>query len=210
MKFEIEKLGWVVAAGVAAIMFASGFDTPAPKYGVVDVSKAMTTSDSFKKNGDDLQAAFKLRQDVLEFLNTYPVLTVAQANRFRELSLKPAPTSADTTEVNKIKQDAKDTDSKLRAIQQKATPSATDKQFMDDIGRRAPEVAGLITRWKQEFLDELNKIQDATQLGSQEATHHAVEDIGKNQAFSLIFVKDFAPYGQNDVTPDVLKALNKK
>src|SRR5476649_2753091 len=100
MKLEIEKFGWIAAAGVAAIIFASGFDTPTLKFGVVDVSKAMTTSDAYKRNGDDLQAQFKLRQDVLEFLNTYPVMTVAQANRFRELSLKPAPTAADTTEVN--------------------------------------------------------------------------------------------------------------
>jgi Skp family chaperone for outer membrane proteins len=210
MKLEIEKFGWIAAAGVAAIIFASGFDTPTLKFGVVDVSKAMTTSDAYKRNGDDLQAQFKLRQDVLEFLNTYPVMTVAQANRFRELSLKPAPTQADTTEVNKIKFDVKDTDAKLRAAQQKANPTAADRQFLEDIGRRAPEVAGLITKWKQEFIEELNAVQDKAQAASQESAHNSVEEIGKNQAFTLIFIKDFAPYGQNDVTPDVLKAMNKK
>jgi Skp family chaperone for outer membrane proteins len=212
MKLHLEKFGWVVAGGLATLLLATGFDTPVLKFGVVDVPKAVTASEPYTKSANDLQAAFKQRQDLIEFVSTYPVFTVVQANRFRELSLKPTPTTADTTELNKIKEDVKAADTKVRTLQQKpaAELTAADKQLLEDVGKRAPLVADLIGTWRREFTDELGSVQDKALSANQDSARKAIQDIGKNQSFTLIFSAEGAPFGVNDITADVTKAMNKK
>jgi len=210
MKIGFEKLGWLVAAGLGAMFVASGFEPAATKIGVVDVQRAITESDSYKKSMNDLQAAFKQRGDLLDYINTYPVFTVTQATRFRDLTLKAQPTAAETTELNKIKADVKDQDDKFRVLQQKQNPTAADKQALDDYGKRVQALGQLIADWRQQFSTDLQGMQDKAQQANQDAVRGAIETVGKNQAFTLIFIKDVAPFGVNDTTTDVLKAVNKK
>lgn len=212
MKIELEKLGWVVAAGLGAMVFASGFQGTNTKLGVVDVNKAITGSEGYTKGSDSFQAAYKLRGELLDFISTYPVFTIAQANRFLELSLKAAPTPVETAELNKLKADVKASDTKLRALQQKPPANLTpqDRTDLDDFGKRQQELGQHMGDWRQQFTDELQGMQDKAIQANQDSARNAIQEVGKNQAFSLIFSKDVAPYGQNDVTADVIKGMNKK
>ncbi len=199
-----------MAGGLATFFIAPGFAPADNKIGVVDVAKAVTDSDLYKKNNDDLQAAFKQRGDLLDFMNTYPVFTVAQATRFKDLTLKPQPIQAETAELNKMKDDVKAADSTFRALQQKQNPTPADRQALDDYGKRVQALGQLIGQWRQQFSDELQALQDKATQANQDSARAAIEQIGKNQGFNLIFIKDVAPFGQNDVTEDVKKAMNKK
>lgn len=188
----------------------SGFTEPASKVGIVDVQKALRDCDATKRATDKLQTAFKARQDLIEYVNTYPVMTVVQANRLKELSLKPAPTAAETTELNTLKATVKDLDSRLRALQLKTNPTPADKQQLEDFGKRAQDLGNLIQQWRQAFNDELNQMQDEAQQTNQTLALGSITEVGKAQGFTLIFVRDVAPFGTNDVTADVLKSMNKK
>lgn len=210
MKFPFESLGWPIAGLLAVGIATTGFRDPASKVGIVDVQKALRECDATKKATDKLQTAFKARQDLIEYVNTYPVMTVAQATRLKDLTLKPAPTAAETAELNTLKGTIKDLDSKLRALQLKANPTPADKQQLDDFGKRAQDLGGLIQQWRQAFNDELNQMQDEAQQANQASALAAISEVGKAQGFTLVFVRDVAPYGTNDVTADVLKSMNKK
>lgn len=212
MNIRFEKLGWLVAGGLAAFVVASGFEQATTKLGVIDFDKAVTQSDGYKKAIDSVQAAFQQRQDVIRFVTTYPAFTKDQATRFRELSLKATPTPAEAAELTKLKADVQALDTKYRGLQQKDPTKLTpeDKTGLDDYGKRAQLLGDLLQQWRQDFAEDMRSIQDKSNQAIQDTARQAIQQVGKAQAFNLIFTTDIAPFGQNDVTADVLKAMNRK
>lgn len=210
MRIQLEKMGWVVSAALLATIVGTGFQAKSDKVGIVDMGSLMTRSDLVTAGRNNLQTAYKQRQDVLEFVQTYPVFTTQQANRFRELSLKANLTAAEKTELDKIKNDVKDADGKFTALQQKQNPTAADSQQLAEFGRRGQELSTLLQQWRQQFNDELTKQQEDNQSAAVQRAKESINEIGKAQGFTLIFVKDVAPYAQNEITNDALKAMNAK
>src|SRR4051794_5236313 len=99
------QLGWVVACAVIGIAFAGGFQDQTLKIGVVDISKVVEQSDFGKANQDTFNKMKSAREGLLEFIDTYRVLTNEQAQRIRDLSLKTNPTKEESAELDRIKAD---------------------------------------------------------------------------------------------------------
>src|SRR5438045_1168944 len=99
------QLGWVIAAACIAVMFGTGFRQTAIKIGVVDISKVVEGSDFGKANQATFNAMKTGRESLLEFIDNNRVLTNEQAQRLRDLWLKPNPTKEETAEMERIKAD---------------------------------------------------------------------------------------------------------
>lgn len=209
MNQHFAKLGWVISAVVAATMI-SGFQGKTDKVGVVDISHLLNDSDLAKGQIDEIRGIYQRRKDLLEFVSTYTVFTQDQAKRFRELGTKAVLTGPEKTEFEKIKSDVMAADKQYKDLTTKANLTAADTARLQDLGRLQQETNTLLSQWTGEFDAELKDLQAKQQTDNLQKTREAINTIGKAQSFSLIFVKDAAAYGANDVTPDVLKALNKK
>src|SRR3954447_26453289 len=104
MTFKIEHLGWVVAAALAGILIAGGFQTPTLKFGIADLGKVAEGSDYYKQSQATFDDYVNRRKGVLEFYNTYGVVTSDEAKRIRELSLKTDINAQEKAELDRLKQ----------------------------------------------------------------------------------------------------------
>src|SRR5688572_32994489 len=98
-----EKIAYLVAAAAVGVLAASGFQDTTNTLGVVDVSDVVEQSDYGKKNQEDFNAMKSAREGILEFIDTYRVLTNEQALKLRELTLKANATAAEKAELETLK-----------------------------------------------------------------------------------------------------------
>jgi Skp family chaperone for outer membrane proteins len=208
---NISKLGWVIAAALAAVMVGSGFQGPNQKIGVVDMGRVFRESQYYKTQLDTLRSLANARQDVLEFVRTYPVFTPEQATRFKELSMKGGTISAaDKGELEKIKKDVIEANKKYNALNTKTNPTPEEVAQLKEFVSRTQAMTTTLDRWAREFQDEFDSAQDKAQKDAIDRVKAAVTEIGTKQGFSLVLSQDAAPYGANDLTAEALKAMDKK
>jgi Skp family chaperone for outer membrane proteins len=207
---KIQHMGWVLAAGIAGMMAGSGFQGKTDKYGVVDLAEVFTASDFATTQTQELRTLSAQRQDILQFANTYPVFSADQAQRFRELSVKPQPTAPEKAELEKLKNEIIAQDKKLKAVQTKTNPTPEDVALLSQYSDRAQNMLKTLDRWAREFGEELMGQQEKLRTDTLNRVKAAVQEVGQKQGYSVVYVQDIVPYGANNITKDSLKAMNSK
>ena len=147
--------GWVVAAGLAGVMFGSGFQTPSLKLGVVDLNAVIDKSDAGKagkKSFEDMKAT---REGLLEFIDQYRILTIEQANRLRELMLKMEKTKPEEAELDRLKADIVATSKRSAELATKPNYTPEERTLVEEYSRRSQTINETSTRWLREFSDEV-------------------------------------------------------
>lgn len=203
-------MGWVVAAVVAGAMAGLGFQSKTEKYGVVDLADVFTSSEFAKSQTDALRNLSAQRQDILQFVNTYPVMSAEQAQRFRELSVKAQLTGPEKTELDKLKNDVIAQDKKFKDLQLKAQPTPEEIALLREYNDRTQNMVKTIDRWAREFGDELGGMQDKLRKDTLDRVKAAVQEVGQKQGYSVIYDQTIVPYAANNITSDSLKAMNSK
>lgn len=207
---KIQHLGWGIAAALAGIMIGSGFRGPTDKVGVVDLVEVFSSSEFAKSQSENLKTISQNRRDLLQFANTYPVFTQEKAQRFRDLSIKPQPTAAEKTELEKLKNDAIADNKKFSDLQTNAKPTPEQVASLREYNERAQAMVKTIERWAREFSEEIQNMQDKLREDTMARVKTAVKEVGAKQGYSVVYVQDFVPYAANNVTGDALKAMNAK
>jgi len=208
MKFQ--QIGWVVAGVLAGVMLGSGFQAKSDKFGVVDLGDVFSQSNFAKSQTETLKSMGQVRQDLIQFANTYPVLSQEQAQRFKELSLKPQLTAAEKTELEKIKNDAMAQDKKFKDKQLVPKPTPEDIAYLREMSDRQQAMGKTLDRWSREFSDEFQSVQEKLRSDTLDRVKAAVKEVGSKQGFSIVFSQDAAPYAANSITADALSAMNAK
>src|SRR5687768_1286374 len=139
----------------SALLFASGFQDSTAKIGVVDINKVFEQSNFGKQSRDNLGAMMKAREGVIEFVQTYRVLTVEQAQKFRELSLKNPISQPEKAELEKIKADVMEADKKAKELITKQNLTPEERTAMDEYARRAQNMEVTTQRWTRDFNNEM-------------------------------------------------------
>jgi Skp family chaperone for outer membrane proteins len=207
---KIRNLGWILAAGMGAPLLISGFRTQATKVGVVDLQTVFQQSDYYMQKEGDLKAMGDGRSDILNFLNTYPTITVEQAQRLKALSLKPELNAAEKAELNKLKTDVQAGEQAFKALQMKKNPTAEEIAKLNAFNNQRQQTGNLYNAWTQEFTGDINMQKSKFRQEVLERVKSAVGDCGKKQSYNLVFASDVAPFGANDVTAEALKVMNAK
>lgn len=207
---KFKNMGWVLAAGIAGTMAGTGFQAKTDKFGVVDLSEVFSSSDFAKSQTESLRNLSTQRQDLLQFANTYPVFSAEQAQRFRELGVKPQPTAAEKGEFEKIKADVMAQNKKFLDLQVKAQPTPDEVALLREFNDRTQSMVKNLDRWAREFGDELSGMQDKLRKDTLERVKTAVQEVGTKQGYTIIYVQDIVPYSANNVTAESLKAMNAK
>jgi Skp family chaperone for outer membrane proteins len=207
---KLQKLGWVLSAGMAGVMFAGGFQNNTNKIGVADVQDMFQNSDFTHTKQDQLKAMGETRSDVLQFVRTYRTITSEQANRFRTLSLKPDPTPAEKTELDKLKADVIANNQAFQTLNTKANPTPDEVAKLTAFNAQTQQSDALLQSWGKEFDDQMNAAQEQMRNDVLDRAQAAVQEVGKKQAYTLIFTRSMAPFSDNDVTADAIKVMNAK
>src|ERR1700722_2827632 len=117
------QLGWVLFASTAAIALAGGFQGPTVKLGAVDFAKVIEASDYGKANQDTFTKMKGAREGILQFIDNNRVLTIDQATRIRDLSLKPERTKEEDAKLESLKADVVAQSKKWQALATKSDMS---------------------------------------------------------------------------------------
>lgn len=207
---NIEKLGWVVAAALAGGMIGMGFKAPGDKTGIVDIGKVFKDSDLAKKQTDTLRAQVLARRSVMEFIGNNRNIKTDDANKLQVLMLKVTQTAADKADIERIQGDAKNAELKARELQTLAKPTAADLALLEDFTKRKDASGGLLEKWQKEFQDDIQQQETKMNDDTLNKVREAIQQVGKDQGYSMVFANNIAPYCPNDITNDALTRMNKK
>ncbi len=200
--------GWIVAAGMAVFMFGSGFQATAEKTGVVDLNKVIQDSNVGKTNSQKLNAALGKRRGLLDFITTYSVMTVEQANQLKALELKDAQTEADKVAVDKIKKDVMASDKARSDLMTKQNLTEADRRQISEYSQRARAMEELAQVWDREFSNDLSNMREQLQQTTIDQAKAALARVAKQQGFTTVLESTVAPYGANDLTAPTVTSMN--
>lgn len=209
MQNRLGMFGWLVAAAVLGVAAGAGFQNADNKIGVVDIASVVERSVLGKKNQSDFAAMKTAREGVLEFIDDHRVLTVEQANKLRELSIKMTRTTAENAELDKLKADIIASDKNAKALSTKQNLTPEERNLMGEYAQRAQTMEATAQRWYREFTQEMQSWADRQKSDSLDKARKAIQDVAKKQGFTIIFESGVAPYGANDISDAALKALDE-
>lgn len=201
-------LGWIVAASMAVFFFGSGFQPAQEKTGVVDLNKVIQDSNLGKQNSQRLNQALAKRRQLLDFITTYSVMTVEQANQLKGLELKETPTDADKAAIDRIKKDVQDSDKRRAELMTKQNLTEADRRQIQEYSQRARAMEELAMAWDREFSGDLSNLREQLQQNTIEQARAALARVAKQQGFTTVLESTVAPYGANDLTAPTVTSMN--
>jgi len=202
--------GWVVAAMLFGVMVGSGFQTPSLKLATADITKVISES-AYGKESRDLQTEMqKVREEILQFIDDYRVLTIEQANRYRELSLKADKSATDKAELERIKAEVIAASKKSQELSTKPQLTPEERTMIDEYARRSQLMTETANRWLTEFKNEVLEFYEQRRAEGFNRAKAAISEIGAKEGYTLVFETSIVPYGANDITNAALAAMNGK
>jgi Skp family chaperone for outer membrane proteins len=200
----------ILAIGMVAVLAGSGFQGASQKIGVIDSNSVMQAVALAKNMVEDEKNLKSDREMVMQFLQRYPIIKKEEAEKFKTISIKPNKTDAEKAELEKLKTIAQDTVKKFKDLELKSSPTQDELKLLDEYRNRKNDMDEYLQGLFKDFQTELAGIHDKNQGIVYEAFKAGINDTGKKQAFTVIFDKNIAPFGTNDITDDVTKAAAKK
>lgn len=207
---RFHQMGWIFAAALATVFFGSGFQAQTDKSGVVNVQRLISESDFGKTSQGSIDRVAAVRKEIITFLVENPVLTIDQAQRFRELMLKPNRTSEDDLRIAQIKADASANTKKLQELANKSSLTPEERAIATDFNNRAVQTRQQASDWGRDFQEELQAFGDNQYRQVLERVRVAIGESAKAQGYSTVFDDRYAPFGANDLTDAALTAMNAK
>lgn len=200
----------ILAIGMVVVLAGSGFQGTNQKIGVIDSNLVTQEVAKAKNMVEDEKNLKNDREVVMSFLQQFPIIKKEEAEKFKNLSIKPVKTDAEKTELEKLKTAAADTVKKFKELELKSSPTQDELKQLDEYRNRKNEMDDYLQGLFKTFQAELVAIHDKNQSIIYEAFRAGVNEIGKKQAFTLVLDKNIAPFGANDITDDVTKSAAKK
>jgi len=207
---KTDRLGWMVAAALGGAILGMGFRAPGDKTGTVDVIKVFKDSDYAKSQNEGLQAQVAARRDVVQFVQANRNMKADDADKLRILSTKEKPTPADKADIERIKLDAQADEKKARDLQTKEKPTPAELTAIEDYTKRKDATGQRLEKWQQDFNTELTAQQQRMNDEALVRVRQVIQQVARDQGYSIVFAQEIAPYCANDLTADAFKAMNAK
>ncbi len=207
---RLYQSGSALALLLLGILVAGGFQAPAEKNGVVDISAVIDGSGFGKGVRDSLEKMRAAREDVLGFIDANRVLTLEQATRLRDLTLKMDRNAAESAELETLKATVVATNKKWNELATKPSLSPEEVTLQREFADRAQKMGDLGNKWVRDFTNDIDAWLEKQKSESNARAREAITATAKAQGFTMIYDKSFAPYGANDLTDASLAAMNAK
>ena len=209
---NLDKLGWVVAAGVVGAMFGMGFQASAPKFATVDMQKVFSDADFTQSENAELQQYANPRIQLLHFLQKNLPMSPDDARKYADISTQATVrNAAQDIEIKRIEADAESATQKRNdlLVKQESALTADDHKAMQDFSARAQQNTAFGQQLEQKLEQDIEQKKIELHDKAMEQVRKSVGDVAKKQGYSVVFTSEAAPYAANDLTPDALKAVKK-
>ena len=184
-------------------------------FGTADADSVFKDYTKRQQLYSDLDALKAKLEGELELRNANRLLTDDEFKQLVDLQAKAAKTDAEQKKIDELLATSKQRDQDLQTLQQKSDATDAEKAQRTELENRLKTVQQALQDNKTKFEDELNKrLIDANKLVTADI-ETAVAAVAKEKGLSVVFNKSFGAaefvlYSSVDITPDVLKKLNKK
>jgi Skp family chaperone for outer membrane proteins len=204
------QLGWILFFGLLAVTAGVGFQVPAEKIGVADINRMMDESDFGKSVKAQLVKMRTAREEILTFIDTQRVLTPEQAFQIRDLSIKPTLTKEEQAQLDSIKAAVVAANKKWTELATKPNMTPEERTLLQDYSDRAQKMNEIGNRWVRDFTSDMDAWIQNQKAESNVRARAAIQEVAKQQGFTMIYDSVFTPYGANDITDASLVAMNAK
>lgn len=206
---RIYQFGSALAVLLLGILVGGGFQAPAEKNGVVDINALVDGSNFGKGVRDSVDRMRASREEVLGFIDANRVLTLEQATRLRDLTLKSDRTPAESAELDTLKATVVATNKKWNELATK-TLTPEERTMQQEFADRAQKMGDLGNQWVRAFTNDIDAYVEKQKVEANSRARDAISATAKAQGFTMVYDRSFAPYGANDLTDAALAAMNAK
>ena len=112
--------------------------------------------------------------------------------------------------MDKLKADVIANNQAFQTLNTKANPTPDEVAKLTAFNAQTQQSDALLQSWGKEFDDQMNAAQEQMRNDVLDRAQAAVQEVGKKQAYTLIFTRSMAPFSDNDVTADAIKVMNAK
>lgn len=210
MNLRIYQFGSALAVLLLGVLVGGGFQAPAEKNGVVDISALVDGSSFGKGVRDSVDKMRAAREDVLGFIDANRVLTLEQATRLRDLTLKLDRTAPESAELDTLKATVVATNKKWTELATKPTLTPEERTMQQEFADRAQKMGDLGNQWVRNFTNDIDVYVEKQKTEANSRARDAITTTAKAQGYTMIYDRAFAPYGANDLTDAALAAMNAK
>jgi Skp family chaperone for outer membrane proteins len=203
---KLDKLGWVAAAGLAGAWFVMGFDGNSMKFATVDLEKVFQESDAFKQGNVQLQQYAEPRVQALQWIKNNQVIKPADALAYVTIAVDP---KGDATKLTQFTNEAQTEQTKYTTAVTAQPPTDAQKQELTEFQARRQQNGELYQKKSSEFDNDIKLKETELRSSALEKVREQIKDIASKQGYTVIYNVEVAPYAQNDITAEALKAVKK-
>jgi Skp family chaperone for outer membrane proteins len=216
-RFWMPALG-VVALSAAILATRPAITAPAKgqgdttiSVGYVDVQKVLQDSPAAVNARKEAEALKTRLQEKLAQQQEFIFLTSAE---LQELGALQDKAQAQTTDKEKariaeLQKKSQSAETELRTLQQKGTPSDTEKARMQELTTLRTQNMNRLQMAQQQAQEELDKKAGDLMDGLQNRILKAVEEVATDEKLPMVVDKQARLYGGRDITESVINKLKK-
>ena len=203
---KLDKLGWVAAAGLAGAWFVMGFDGNSMKFATVDLEKVFQESDAFKQGNGQLQQYAEPFVQALQWVKNNQVIKPADALAYVTIAVDP---KGDKDKLTQLTNEAQTEQAKFSTLVTTQTPTEAQKQELTEYQGRRQQNGELFQKKSSEFDNVIKQKETELRSSALEKVREEIKEIASKQGYTVIYNVEVAPYAQNDITAEALKAAKK-
>ncbi|MER3413601.1 MAG: hypothetical protein C4341_05060 [Armatimonadota bacterium] len=204
------RISTLFVAGIAVVLIAlAAFQNQTTKFGVVDLS---AVADKSKLGVREKQAFDAFRREVnniLTFINNNKVMTVQQRDQLLTLWLAETPTGQQKQQLEQVKSAIQTASSRYAELVRKTNPTPDELTELSEKSALAGVTQDVLPQIQNSLAQELQARAQEKQTSVLSKAREAATKYGKQQAFTVIFDSNVAPYAANDVTDEVVKVMDR-
>lgn len=201
-----------VTAGISKPSLAQkNGSASAPVFGSVDLQKCLQESKGRQQGEDQLRAFQQGLQSALQRLagSSSRFLDEAEIREMAALYEKENATDGDKKRIQALEAKGDVSSAEVAKLQQVPTPNDAEKKRFDELNTINQKGESVIQGLKDTYTARLNARREELLVQVTDKVREAVGKIAKDKGLTVVFDAQVALYTANDITPDVIKQLNK-
>lgn len=200
--------------GLALVLGAGAAPEAGLKVAVVDSQKLLNGYKGTQASNKALQTLFDGYQARISVYKSNPLLEEPDQKRLGELAIKEtAPgglTAPEVAEKKKFTDKSAALAQEFTTLQTKNANAVTpaDRDRLTQLTKLGTDTDNRLSFLAKEADDELNKQRSESMVRVSKEIRDGIAKVAKKEGFNLVFSNDTALYADNDITDNVLKAIN--
>jgi len=81
---------------------------------------------------------------------------------------------------------------------------------LDDFTKHKDATGQLLDKWQKDFQEEIQTKEAKMNDDTLDKVRQAIQQVGRDQGYSIVFSNNIAPYCPNDLTTEASNKMNKK